>query len=38
VEAIGESGEIYHFGKEDHRERVPRLNTGLNLLSRGFGN
>jgi DNA-directed RNA polymerase subunit beta len=36
VEAIGESGEIYHFGKEDRRERVPRLSTGLNLLSRGF--
>ena len=36
VEAIGESGEIYNFGKEDHRERVPRLNTGLNMLSRGF--
>jgi len=36
VEAIGEGGEIYHFGKEDRRERVPRLSTGLNLLSRGF--
>jgi DNA-directed RNA polymerase subunit beta len=36
VEAIGESGEVYHFGKEDRRERVPRLSTGLNLLSRGF--
>jgi len=32
VEAIGEGGEIYHFGKEDRRERVPRLRTGLNLL------
>jgi DNA-directed RNA polymerase subunit beta len=37
VEAIGEGGEIYRFGKEDRRERVPRLSTGLNLLSRGFG-
>jgi DNA-directed RNA polymerase subunit beta len=36
VEAIGEGGEIYHFGKEDRRERVPRLSTGLNLLARGF--
>jgi DNA-directed RNA polymerase subunit beta len=36
VEAIGEGGEVYHFGKEDRRERVPRLSTGLNLLSRGF--
>jgi DNA-directed RNA polymerase subunit beta len=32
VEAIGEGGEVYHFGKEDRRERVPRLSTGLNLL------
>jgi DNA-directed RNA polymerase subunit beta len=32
VEAIGEGGEVYHFGKEDRRERVPRLRTGLNLL------
>ncbi|MBN1642500.1 MAG: DNA-directed RNA polymerase subunit beta [Anaerolineae bacterium] len=36
VEAIGEGGEVYHFGKEDRRERVPRLSTGLNLLGRGF--
>jgi DNA-directed RNA polymerase subunit beta len=36
VEAIGEGGEVYHFGKEDRRERVPRLSTGLNLLARGF--
>jgi len=36
VEAIGESGEIYHFGKEDRRERVPRLSTGLNLLDTAF--
>jgi DNA-directed RNA polymerase subunit beta len=32
VEAIGEGGEVYHFGKEDRRERIPRLRTGLNLL------
>jgi DNA-directed RNA polymerase subunit beta len=44
VEAIGEGGEVYHFGKEDRRERVPRLRTGLNLLGGagglggGFGN
>jgi DNA-directed RNA polymerase subunit beta len=37
VEAIGEGGEVYHFGKEDRRERVPRLSTGLNLLDTGFG-
>jgi DNA-directed RNA polymerase subunit beta len=37
VEAIGEGGEVYHFGKEDRRERVPRLSTGLNLLETGFG-
>jgi DNA-directed RNA polymerase subunit beta len=39
VEAIGEGGEIYHFGKEDRRERVPRLRTGLSLLggAGGFG-
>jgi len=37
VEAVGEGGEVYHFGKEDHRERVPKLSTGLNLLSRAFG-
>ncbi len=36
VEAIGEGGEVYRFGKEDRRERVPRLSTGLNLLGRGF--
>jgi DNA-directed RNA polymerase subunit beta len=36
VEAIGEGGEVFHFGKEDRRERVPRLSSGLNLLSRGF--
>jgi DNA-directed RNA polymerase subunit beta len=37
VEAVGEGGEVYHFGKEDRRERVPKLSTGLNLLSRAFG-
>ena len=37
VEAIGEGGEVYHFGKEDRRERVPRLRTGLNLLDGGGG-
>jgi DNA-directed RNA polymerase subunit beta len=37
VEAIGEGGEVYHFGKEDRRERVPRLSTGLNVLDTGFG-
>jgi len=36
VEAIGEGGEVYHFGKEDRRERVPRLSTGLNLLDNTF--
>ena len=37
VEAIGEGGEVYHFGKEDRRERVPRLRTGLNLLGGAGG-
>jgi DNA-directed RNA polymerase subunit beta len=37
VEAIGEGGEIHHFGKEDRRERVPRLGAGLNLMGRNFG-
>ena len=37
VEAIGEGGEVYRFGKEDRRERVPRLSTGLSLLGRRFG-
>ena len=37
VEALGEGGEVYHFGKEDRRERVPRLSTGLSLLRTGFG-
>ena len=37
VEAIGEGGEVHHFGKEDRRERVPRLGAGLNLLGRNFG-
>jgi DNA-directed RNA polymerase subunit beta len=36
VEAIGEGGEVYHFGKEDRRERVPRLRTGLSLLDPNF--
>ena len=36
VEAIGEGGEVYHFGKEDRRERVPRFSAGLSLLGRGF--
>jgi DNA-directed RNA polymerase subunit beta len=36
VEAIGEGGEVYHFGKEDRRERLPRLSSGLNLLAQGF--
>jgi DNA-directed RNA polymerase subunit beta len=37
VEAIGEGGEVFHFGKEDRRERVPRLRTGLNLLGGAGG-
>jgi DNA-directed RNA polymerase subunit beta len=36
VEAIGEGGEVYHFGKEERRERVPRLRTGLSLLDPNF--
>ncbi len=36
VEAIGEGGEVYHFGKEERRERVPRLRTGLGLLDPNF--
>jgi DNA-directed RNA polymerase subunit beta len=37
VEAIGEGGEVYQFGKEERRERIPRLATGLNLLGSEFG-
>jgi DNA-directed RNA polymerase subunit beta len=36
VEAIGEGGEVYDFGKEDRRERVPRLRAGLSLLDPNF--
>jgi DNA-directed RNA polymerase subunit beta len=36
VEAIGEGGEVYNFGKEDRRERVPRLRAGLTLLDPNF--
>jgi DNA-directed RNA polymerase subunit beta len=36
VEAIGEGGEVYNFGKEDRRERVPRLRAGLSLLDPNF--
>jgi DNA-directed RNA polymerase subunit beta len=36
VEAIGDGGEVYNFGKEDRRERVPRLRAGLSLLDPNF--
>jgi DNA-directed RNA polymerase subunit beta len=36
VEAIGDGGEVYNFGKEDRRERVPRLRAGLSLLDPSF--
>lgn len=31
VEAINESGEVIDFGKEDDRDRLPRLGMGLSL-------
>jgi DNA-directed RNA polymerase subunit beta len=34
VEAVTEDGEVLHFGKEDERERVPRLGMGLLSLRR----
>ena len=33
VEAIGETGEVIKFGKEDEKARQPRLNTGLLSLA-----
>jgi len=33
VEAIGESGEIIRFGKEDEKARTPKMATGLLSLS-----
>jgi DNA-directed RNA polymerase subunit beta len=35
VEALGENGEVIEFGKEDEKEKLPRLGSGLGLL--GFG-
>ena len=31
VEAINESGDLISFGKEDDRDRLPRLGMGLSL-------
>jgi DNA-directed RNA polymerase subunit beta len=33
VEAIGEGGEVIKFGKEDEKQRAPRMNTGLLSLA-----
>mgnify|MGYP000002777052 FL=1 len=35
VEALGENGEVIEFGKEEEKESLPRLGSGLGLL--GFG-
>jgi len=29
VEAIGENGDVYQFGKDDDKGRPPRIGTGL---------
>ncbi len=38
VEAVGANGEVIHFGKDEHQERVPRLSMGLQLLGGSFRN
>jgi DNA-directed RNA polymerase subunit beta len=35
VEAVGENGEMIEFGKDEDKEKLPRLGTSLGLL--GFG-
>jgi DNA-directed RNA polymerase subunit beta len=37
VEAIGESGEIIRFGKEDEKARTPKMGTGLLSLASDSG-
>ncbi len=36
VEAVTETGEIIHFGKDEERSRPPRITTGLLGLGEGF--